>query len=84
MTAAVVHIGLPKTGTTSFQSACRSQADALADVGAQPHGVHGEVDQDGVQQQARGAAPPSNRGHRARVTGGAVLRGVPPGLGLTA
>lgn len=33
MTAAVVHIGLPKTGTTSFQSACRSQADALADVG---------------------------------------------------
>jgi hypothetical protein len=33
MTSAVVHIGLPKTGTTSFQSACRSQADALADAG---------------------------------------------------
>lgn len=33
MTTAVVHIGLPKTGTTSFQLACMQGRDALAKQG---------------------------------------------------
>lgn len=33
MPRAVVHLGLPKTGTTSFQAACRDYADLLAEEG---------------------------------------------------